>query len=66
MLNNEFNLEREDLFIETSATEGFSAVSDAGITVGLYLDLDDNLILEGIVRDVVRVVQSMRKKLNLR
>ena len=60
--NNEYQLDREDVFIETIAAEGFSAASDAGITVGLALDLNQDLILEGIVRDIVRVIQSMRKK----
>ena len=60
--NNKYQLEREDVFIETIATEGFSAASDAGITVGLSLDLTQDLILEGIVRDIVRIIQSMRKK----
>ena len=60
--NNEYQLEREDVFIETIASEGFSAASDAGITVGLALDLNQDLILEGIVRDIVRIIQSMRKK----
>ena len=60
--NNEYQLDREDVFIETIATEGFSAASDAGITVGLSLDLTQELILEGIVRDIVRIIQSMRKK----
>ena len=62
MLNNEYKLEREDVFIETTPAEGFSAASDSGITVGLSLDLNQDLILEGIVRDIVRVIQSMRKK----
>ena len=62
ILKNKYTLEREDIFIETRASEGFSASSDAGVTVGLSLDLNQDLILEGIVRDIVRVVQSMRKK----
>ena len=62
MLNNQYKLEREDVFIETTPAEGFSAASDSGITVGLSLDLNKDLILEGIVRDIVRVIQSMRKK----
>jgi isoleucyl-tRNA synthetase len=54
-------LDRDDVFIETEATEGFAAASDSGITVGLALELTEDLILEGLVRDVVRSVQSMRK-----
>ena len=59
--NNEFNLIKEDIIIETLAAEGFSAVSGNGITVGLSLELDDDLIQEGIVRDLVRQVQNIRK-----
>ena len=57
-----YKLDREDVIIETNATDGFSAASDSGITVGLSLDLNKDLLQEGIVRDIVRFVQSMRKK----
>jgi len=56
-----YTLTREDVFIETEAEDGFAAASDGGITVGLSLDLTDDLIQEGIVRDIVRSVQNMRK-----
>ena len=59
--NGEYLLTRDDIFIETKAEEGFAAASDSGITVGLSLELTEDLILEGIVRDVVRSVQNMRK-----
>ena len=58
---NKYILTREDVFIETVATSGFTAASDSGITVGLSIELSEDLILEGIVRDIVRTVQSMRK-----
>jgi len=60
--NGEYFLTRDDIFIETKAEEGFAAASDSGITVGLSLELTEDLILEGIVRDVVRSVQNMRKE----
>ena len=59
--NDSYILEKEDVFIETIATEGFSAVSGSGMTVGLKLELNDDLIQEGIVRDLVRMVQNIRK-----
>ena len=59
--DGEFVLYKEDVFIETEATSGFAAASDSGITVGLQIELTKDLILEGIVRDIVRKVQSMRK-----
>jgi isoleucyl-tRNA synthetase len=42
--------------------EGFSAASDGEITVGLSLKLDQDLIYEGLIRDLVRTVQNMRKE----
>jgi isoleucyl-tRNA synthetase len=57
----EYFLTREDVFIETVAEEGFAAASDSGITVSLSLELSEDLILEGMVRDIVRVVQNFRK-----
>ena len=56
-----FLLEKEDVFIDSYASEGFSAVSGGGITVGLSLELTNELIQEGIVRDLVRHIQNMRK-----
>ena len=56
-----FLLEKEDVFIDTVAAEGFSAVSGSGITVGLTLELNEELIQEGLVRDLVRQVQNIRK-----
>ena len=59
--NNKYILNRDDVFIETKAMEGLLAESGEGITVGISTELNEDLILEGLVRDVVRSVQSMRK-----
>ena len=59
--DGKYLLERKVVFIETQATEGFVAESGGGITVGISIELNEDLILEGVVRDVVRSVQSMRK-----
>ena len=63
--SGKFELTRKDIFIETIAAEGFIAESGDGITVGLTTELSENLILEGIVRDLVRFIQSMRKSASL-
>ena len=60
-----YTLVRDDIFIETVASEGFAAESGSGITVGLTLELNDDLIMEGMVREIVRFVQSMRKNAGL-
>ena len=61
----EFILEKDDVFIDTIAAEGFSATSGNGLTVGLSLELTRELIQEGIVRDMVRQVQNLRRNADL-
>lgn len=57
-----FEISKEDVFIETKADEGFAAVSDAALTVGLSLSLTEELLQEGTIRDLIRQVQMMRKE----
>ena len=61
LYEGKYILNRQDIFIETEANPGFAAASDSGITVGLQIELTEDLILEGKVRDIVRKIQSMRK-----
>ena len=56
-----FTLANEDFLIEYLPTQGYSSTSDNGISVGLATRLDELLIQEGIVRDVIRQVQILRK-----
>ena len=55
---------REDLLIEQDSVEGWTCSSDDTVAVGLSLNLNDSLIREGIIRDVIRHVQTMRKDAN--
>ena len=57
-------LTRDAFLVVTSSKQGFTAESDGGITVGLTTELTDQLIHEGVVRDVIRLVQIMRKNAN--
>ncbi len=57
-------LKREDILTEFKSEEGYASASDGGITVGLTTELNESLIQEGIVRDVIRQVQIMRKNAN--
>jgi isoleucyl-tRNA synthetase len=54
-------LTKEDLLISTAQTMGFESVSDYGITVALDTNLTPELIEEGIVRELVSKIQTMRK-----
>ncbi len=54
-------LTKDDLLISTAQTVGFESVSDFGITVALDTNLSEELIEEGIVRELVSKIQTMRK-----
>ena len=55
-------VEEDDLLISSKNREGYSVVSDHGDTVALDVNLDDKLIEEGLVREIVSKIQTMRKE----
>ena len=48
--------------IFTESKAGFISASDNGVTVALNTALTEELIMEGIEREIVSKVQSMRKE----
>ncbi|MFI3326363.1 MAG: isoleucine--tRNA ligase [Clostridia bacterium] len=54
-------LTAEELLIDTAKTEGFVSATESGLTVVLDTVLTPELIEEGMVREVVSKIQSMRK-----
>ena len=59
--DGEISLVPEELLVETAQKEGFTSVSDRGLTVVLDTTLNEELIQEGFVREIVSKLQSMRK-----
>ena len=55
-------LKQEDLQIFTESANGYVASADRGITVALSTTLTDELIAEGIERELVSKIQNMRKE----
>lgn len=58
-------LEDEDLTVRTEVTEGYTSGESKNVTVFVETTLTDALIQEGLVRDIVRRIQEMRKEMNL-
>lgn len=59
-----WELSSEDFIIYETSITGISAVSNDDLIGGISTELTESLIKEGIVRDVIRQVQIMRKDAN--
>ncbi|MEE9190634.1 MAG: DUF5915 domain-containing protein [Candidatus Neomarinimicrobiota bacterium] len=59
-----WELRSEDFIIDESPIAGISAVSNDDLIGGISTELTEILIREGIVRDIIRQVQIMRKDAN--
>ncbi len=58
-------LDHEDIQVRLVANSGWSATQGGGMVVVLSTELTPDLIREGLARDVIRLVQKLRKELNL-
>ena len=58
-------LEADDFLVETSAAEGFACAEDSGYLTEIDTTLTDELIDEGVAREIVRSVQDARKQAGL-
>jgi len=58
-------LTAEDVLIETSSAEGYACAEDVGYLTALDTTLTDELIDEGVAREIVRSVQDARKQAGL-
>ncbi len=59
------SLDAEDVLVETSSAEGYACGEDAGFLTALDTSLTDELIEEGLARELVRSVQDSRKQAGL-
>ncbi len=56
------DLEKGDLLVEMTQQEGYQSESDGGITVVLDTKLTEELLEEGLVRELISKIQNMRKE----
>ena len=60
----EYSIEPDEILVNEQPIGDYSIVSNQRFTVGVYTILSESLIKEGIVRDMVRHIQSIRKELD--
>ena len=58
----EVSLTEEDLLIETAKSDDYVTEADAVVTVVLDIQLTEELLEEGFVREIISKVQTMRKE----
>ncbi len=58
---DEFSFTMDDLLISSESAEGFTAQSDNGLTVVLDTHITPELKAEGVERELISKIQSMRK-----
>ena len=61
-ISDEVVLCEEDLLISMAQKEGYVSDSDGGVTVVLDTNLTPELIEEGMVREIISKLQTMRKE----
>jgi isoleucyl-tRNA synthetase len=54
-------LEPNEVLVETREREGYAVAQEGGLVVAFDTELTEELVQEGIARDLVRVVNDMRK-----
>jgi isoleucyl-tRNA synthetase len=52
----------DDLLVETESAEGFACAEEQGYLAGLDTRLSEELIREGVARELIRFVQDLRKQ----
>jgi isoleucyl-tRNA synthetase len=58
---NEVELLPEEVLVDTREKEGYAVAQEGGLVVALDTELDEELLQEGVARDLVRVINDMRK-----
>ena len=58
-------LQPQEVLLEALSPEGFAAQEEGGYMAALEVRLDEELLLEGLSRDLIRLVQQARKEMGL-
>ena len=55
----------DDILIQREEKEDMPVANEGDITVALDLNRDENLVLEGLAREIVHIIQNIRKEKGL-
>jgi isoleucyl-tRNA synthetase len=61
----QLTLTGEDVLVETSSAEGYACGQDGGYLTALDTTLNEELVREGLAREMIRTVQEARKQAGL-
>lgn len=61
----DISLDASELLLEALSPEGYEALEERGYLAALEVRVDEALFLEGLARDLVRLIQQARKDLGL-
>jgi len=62
VVGEEVELEPDDVIVREEPREGLAVGAERGVTVGIDVEVTRELETEGLARDVVRRIQSLRKE----
>ena len=60
--NQKVELSAEDLVIQRTEKENLKVLNEGQLTVGFDTEVDQNLLNEGLARDIIRAIQTLRKE----
>ncbi len=63
--NGVITLKEDDLLIRSQDIPGWTVASEGGVTVALDIHITDELLKEGLARDLVNRIQNLRKEMGL-
>lgn len=59
--DGEYEIDGDDVILETLSVDGLEAATDGLVTIGLATEINDSLLREGYAREIVNRVQGLRR-----
>ena len=60
-----FSLNKDQIIVQQSGAEGYAVAESGGVLAALKTELNEQLVQEGLAREVVRRIQQLRKDADL-